>query len=97
MLLALRSRGMAGKVRFIGFDSSEGLVEALVSGDIQALVVQNPIKMGELGVTAAVEHIRGIAQSARIDTGVLLVTPENMGSPEAQELIAPDFSALEGP
>ena len=97
MLLALRSRGLAGKVNFVGFDASEGLIAALTSKEINALVVQNPIKMGELGVTAAVEHIRGVAQPARIDTGVMLVTPENMGTPEAQELIAPDFSALEGP
>ena len=88
---------MAGGVKFVGFDASEGLIEALGAGEIDALVVQNPIKMGELGVKAAVEHIRGVAQPARIDTGVMLVTPANMETPEAQELIAPDFSALEGP
>lgn len=97
MLLALRSRGMAGGVAFIGFDASEGLIEALRAGDIQALVVQNPIKMGELGVRAAVEHLRGTPPEPRIDTGVMLVTRENMESPEAVELIAPDFSSLGGP
>jgi len=97
MLLALRSRQMAGKVTFIGFDASEGLVEALGTGDIQALVVQNPIRMGELGVRAAVDFIRGKTIEPRIDTGVMLVTPENMNTPEARDLIAPDFSSLEGP
>jgi ribose transport system substrate-binding protein len=97
MLLALRARGLAGNVAFTGFDASEGLVEALGAGDIDALVVQNPIKMGELGVKAAVDHIRGTTPEPRIDTGVMLVTRDNMETPEAQELIAPDFSSLEGP
>ncbi len=97
MLLALRSRQMAGKVTFIGFDASEGLVEALGTGDIQALVVQNPIRMGELGVRAAVDFLQGKTIEPRIDTGVMLVTPDNMNTPEARDLIAPDFSSLEGP
>jgi ribose transport system substrate-binding protein len=97
MLLALRSRGMAGSVTFVGFDASEGLIDAMGKNEIQALVVQNPIKMGELGVRAAVEHLRGTAQPPRVDTGVMLVTPDNLDSPEAQELIAPDFSSPEGP
>ncbi|MBK7403839.1 MAG: hypothetical protein IPJ41_04190 [Phycisphaerales bacterium] len=46
----------------------------------------------------AVEYIRGTKPAPRIDTGVMLVTPENMDTPEAKNLIAPDFSALlEGP
>lgn len=98
MLLAIRARGLAGKVKFVGFDASEGLVAALKGGDINALVVQNPIRMGELGVRTAVESIRGKKPEPRIDTGVMLVTPENMDTPEARNLIAPDFSALlEGP
>lgn len=97
MLLALRSRGLAGDVRFVGFDASEGLVEAMASGQIDALVVQNPIRMGQLGVQAAVEHIRGQAQEPRIDTGVMLITPETMDSAEARDLLSPDFTALGGP
>src|SRR5206468_6607032 len=50
MLLALKARGLAGKVKFVGFDASEGLVEALRQGEIDALTVQNPIRMGYLGV-----------------------------------------------
>lgn len=97
MLLALRARGLAGDVRFIGFDASEGLVEAMREGEIDALIVQNPIRMGELGVRAAVEHLRGTPQEPRIDTGVMLVTPESMDTAEARELLSPDFSSLESP
>lgn len=96
MLLALRAQDRAGKIHFIGFDSSEGLVEALRGGDIDALVVQNPIKMGDLGVRAAVDAIHGKPVEPRVDTGVMLVTRDNMDSPEARELISPDFSSLLG-
>ena len=89
MLLALRSRQMAGKVTFIGFDASEGLVEALGTGDIQALVVQNPIRMGELGVRAAGDFLQGKTIEPRIDTGVMLVTPDNMNTPEAMTRVIP--------
>ena len=59
------------------------------NGDVQALVVQNPLLMGYLGVVTAVKHLRGEKVEKRIDTGVALVTPENMEKPEIKELLAP--------
>src|SRR5262249_61947160 len=96
MLLALRARGMAGKVKFVGFDASEGLVDALRKGDIDALTVQNPIQMGYLGVRTAVEHIRGKKVEQRIDTGVGIITKDQMDSPVAKELLSPDLSQYLG-
>lgn len=89
MLLALRGRGQAGKVRFVGFDASAGLVEALGKGEIDALIVQNPLRMGELGVRTAVNHLRGQTVPPLQDTGVALVTRETMDAPEFRELLAP--------
>ncbi len=97
MLLALRSRGLAGKVKFIGFDASGELVEAMRKGHIQGLVLQNPVRMGYLGVKTAVEHIRGKKVEERIDTGVTLVTPQTMDLPESKELLSPDLKSLLGP
>ena len=50
MLLALRQSNLAGKKKFVGFDTSPPLVEALQKGDIDALVAQDPVRMGYLGV-----------------------------------------------
>lgn len=91
MLLALRSRGLAGKLRFVGFDASPGLVEALAGGELDGLVVQNPLKMGYVGVKTAVDHLRGRPVEPLQDTGVALVTPANMRDPECRELLAPDL------
>lgn len=92
MLLALSARGMAGLVKFVGFDASQGLVAALSAGDIDALVIQNPVRMGYLGVKAAVDHLRAQTVEPRIDTGVAVVTKDNMNLPEFKEVISPDLA-----
>jgi ribose transport system substrate-binding protein len=88
-LLALREMGLAGKVKFVGFDANEQLVGALRQGDIQGLVVQDPLKMGYLGVMTAVKVLRHERVDASIDTGVGLVTRENMDDPAVSALIHP--------
>jgi ribose transport system substrate-binding protein len=59
MLKVLQDNGWAGKVKFVGFDASENLVKGLRGGHIDALVVQDPVRMGYLGVKTIVAHIRG--------------------------------------
>ena len=76
MLRVLQDNGWAGKVRFIGFDASENLVKGLRDRQIDGLIVQDPVKMGYLGVKTLVAHIRGEKVERRIDTGVQLVTPD---------------------
>jgi ribose transport system substrate-binding protein len=59
MLLALRQEGLAGHKRFVGFDASPPLVEALRRGEIDALVVQDPETMGAKAVELVVQAARG--------------------------------------
>jgi ribose transport system substrate-binding protein len=94
MLRALQEYGLAGKIAFVGFDSSPKLIQGLRDGHINGLVHQNPVKMGYLGVTLMVKHLRGETIPKIVDTGVYLVTRENMDEPEIHALIAPDFSPL---
>ena len=91
MLLALRKSGLAGKTHLVGFDASEKLVQALRSGEIDALVVQRPFEMGYLAVKGIVAHIRGQTVERRIDTGSVLVTKENVDTAEIQGLVKPDL------
>jgi len=92
MLRALQEAGLAGKVRFVGFDSSPKLVQGLRDGDLQGLVLQNPMKMGYLGVKTMAAHLRGESVPKVIDTGVSLATAENMDTPDIKSLLEPDFS-----
>ena len=87
MLLALRQENLAGKIRFVGFDSSPPLVEALKAGEIDALVVQDPRKMGALAVQTLEAHRKGQKVEASIDTGVVLVTREKLSDPAIQKLL----------
>lgn len=89
MLLALQAGKRAGKVRFVGFDSSPKLVEALANGDLHGLVLQDPLAMGELGVRAMVDVLRGKQIDARIPTRLELATAENMNADEIKALLSP--------
>ncbi len=87
MLLALRQEGLAGSIPFVGFDASPPLVAALRAGEIDALVVQNPALMGQLAVEALDDHRRGESVDAVIDTGVVLVTAENIDDPDIAAIV----------
>jgi len=92
MLRVLQDNGWAGRVKFIGFDAADTLVKGLGDGHIDGLVLQDPVNMGYLGVKTIVAHIRGQPVEPRIDTGVRLVTREEMNDPVAKELLHPDLS-----
>ncbi len=89
MLRALQEAGLAGKVRFVGFDSSDQLLKGLTDGQIDALVVQNPTRMGYLAVETMVKHLKGETVEKRIDTGAALVDKANLDSDEIQALVNP--------
>ena len=89
MLRALQDANLVGTVRFVGFDSAPELVTALTEKQIDALVVQDPMKMGYLAVKAMVEHLGGKEVEKRIDTGAYLVTLGNMQEPQIKELLNP--------
>lgn len=90
MLRALQTAGKAGKVKFVGFDTSKDLLDGLKNDAIQGLVSQDPFNMGYLGVKTAVEHLNGKKVRTRIATRLLMVTPENMDDPKVKEVTDPD-------
>ena len=78
MLLALQDINKAGKIAFVGFDNSITFVEAMKTKQLQGIVVQNPFNMGYLGVRTMVESLLGKPVEKRVDTGVTLVTLDNL-------------------
>jgi ribose transport system substrate-binding protein len=92
MMRVLQDNGWAGKVRFIGFDASDNLVKGLRDGHLEALVVQDPVRMGYLSVKTMVQHLRKENVERRIDTGVHLATRDTMDQPEMKNLLSPDLS-----
>ena len=87
MLRALNQNNLTGSKKLVGFDTSPGLVEGLKRGEIQALVAQNPKKMGREAVQALVTKMKGETVLAVIDSGAAVVTMENLGTPEIQAVL----------
>lgn len=87
MILALRQTRLAGQKKFVGFDTSPFLLQALAKGEVLGLVAQNPTRMGYLGVVTAVRHLRGEKVEAAIDTGCVLVTKENQDTAEVRAVL----------
>ncbi|MBV8428643.1 MAG: ABC transporter substrate-binding protein [Hyphomicrobiales bacterium] len=77
------------KIKLIGFDNDDKLVKFLSDGVISGLVVQDPYRMGYDGVKTALAASKGESVPANVDTGVNLITKENMSSPRSQELLNP--------
>ena len=77
------------RVRVVSFDSNIRCIELLRSGDVSALIVQNPYAMGYLGIETAWKVLEG--QSFRpdqlIDTATSIVTRENMFTVEGQKAL----------
>lgn len=90
MLRALRQANLAGKKKFVGFDTTEFLLEGLGKQEINGLVVQDPRQMGYLSMKAAVAAARGTAvKDQTILTDAVMVTLDNYGKPEIQALLVP--------
>ena len=94
MLLALKRNDLAGSKKLVGFDTSPGLMEGLKKGEIQALVIQNPKKMGYEAVNALVSKMKGEAVPTIIDSGAAVITNENLNTPEIQALLACFFAVF---
>jgi ribose transport system substrate-binding protein len=84
---ALKQKGLAGKVILVGFDSSPNLIDDLKAGAIDSLVLQNPFKMGYECVKAIVAKLNGQTPPRVIDTGVKLLTLDNLETPEMKQLL----------
>jgi ribose transport system substrate-binding protein len=88
-LLALDDLHLIGNIRFVGFDSSDVLIDAMRARKLNGIVVQNPFKMGELGVKTIISALQKKAYENRVDTGENLITPDNMDKNESQTLLHP--------
>ena len=64
--------------------------EALRDGDIDALILQDPYKMGYLGVWNLVHHLEGSTIEPKVmSTGEYVVTKDNLDDQSTRELFDP--------
>lgn len=84
---AVRELELTATVYAVGFDSNVVSVGMLETGEMNALIVQNPFAMGYLGVTSACEAVSGEALEPNIDTATTVVTKDNMFAPDIQKIL----------
>ena len=89
MLSALQDIGKAGRIMFVGFDTSQSFIDAMRAKHLHGIVVQNPFNMGYLGVRTMVESLQGKPAEKRIDTGVTMITLDNLDAADTQALLHP--------
>lgn len=90
VLTVLQRFGLAGQVKFIGFDAGENLVAALEKNQLHGIVLQDPVRMGYDAVHVMVEHLRGREVPNRVETEEALATPQNLDDPRIHSLLHPD-------
>jgi ribose transport system substrate-binding protein len=88
---ALKSRGLNGRIRFVAFDSSKGLIDDLDAGVIDALVAQDPFRMGAEAVDTLARKLRGEQPPKLIELPGIIVTKADLSKPEIHALLFPDL------
>jgi ribose transport system substrate-binding protein len=88
MLFTLQEANLAGKIKFVGFDTPAPVVDALKKGEISALVAQDPARMGYNSIKTMVDYIHGKKIPHMIDIPIQIITRENLNDPEIQKLLA---------
>ena len=86
-LEALRYMEKSEDIALVGFDSGKEQLEALDSGEIDGLIVQNPFGMGYATVVAAARTILEIGNEAVVNTGYTWVDKENMEDEAVQLML----------
>lgn len=87
-MLAMREGGYYAKgIVHVGFDSTSEIVKSIQAGEITAVVVQNPVRMGYLTVATLRAALAGEAVESEIDTGSEVVDSDSLQRPEIRALV----------
>jgi ribose transport system substrate-binding protein len=80
------------RVMGVTVDSTDELVKLVRSGDMKAMIVQDPFQMGDLSIEAAVRKVKGEKVNTFIDTGAHVIRSADLDTPEGKRLLSPDLS-----
>jgi ribose transport system substrate-binding protein len=83
----VREAQREGKIKIVGFDTSDPIVEAIRKGIVAADIVQYPYRVGQLGVEMMVDALQGKPVERQVHTPFVIATPQNIDTPEVQKYI----------
>lgn len=84
---AIVQASKAGQIVAIGFDGNEDLQNFVKDGTLSAIAVQGSYQMGEKGVETLLQILDKQQVEKFVDTGVVMVTKDNIDKPEAQNVL----------
>jgi ribose transport system substrate-binding protein len=85
--LALKARELTDKVSLVAFDSSDSMIEDLRGGAIDAMVVQDPHRMGYEAVKILVDKLNGRIPPKRLDLNAIVVRANDLNEPQVKRLL----------
>jgi ribose transport system substrate-binding protein len=85
--LALKGRRLSDKVVLVAFDSSDSMIEDLRAGAIDAMVVQDPHRMGFEAVKTLVDKLDGKTPPKRLDLNAIVVRAKDLNEPQVKRLL----------
>jgi ribose transport system substrate-binding protein len=83
----VRNAGKTDQVRIVGFDAGPAQVQQLKQGLVQSLVAQEPYDIGFQAVQQAVNAMTGKRVKKKIETGLVIVTKNNMARPNVSKYL----------
>ncbi len=83
----VREAQREGKIKIVGYDTSDPIVEAIRKGIVSADVVQYPFGVGQLGVETMVAALDGKPVERELSQPFVMATPENVDTPEVKKFI----------
>lgn len=86
---AIKEKKLHDRIRVVGIDSSLEEIQLLEEGIFEIIVIQNPFKMGYLGVDAAQKILNGEKVLKHIDSGCELISNDSVYTEENQKLLFP--------
>jgi ribose transport system substrate-binding protein len=86
-ITGVREAQKEGKIKIVGYDTSDPIVEALRAGKVHGLIVQYPFGEGQKGIETLVKAIDGGKVQREQKAPFVVATPENVDDPKVQQYI----------
>lgn len=83
----VREAEEVGKIKIVGFDTSDPIVQDVRKGLVAGDVVQAPYQIGEIGVQTMVDALDGKKVPREIRTPFVVATPANIDTPGVKKYI----------
>ena len=75
---AIDSLKLFDKIKFVGFDSDPVLLDGIENGEVEALIVQDPYKIGFTGVKTAISLLNNQPVEKIIPIPSMIVDKDNL-------------------